>query len=174
MIDFDKPVWNDRESLFINRPEVSGIYEGQSTTYQYPLPNSDYPILRMPYNIYDKEGDVLEHGMYMLMLDANRKYLMFVQSGMVKARVPVLKYSEKMVDEEARQEREDIYENYKKYMQRGRQRKAKTYLKELEIYDKRLQAQMKASITEDEISGFYVVQYETFTQKATAIIPIYK
>ena len=111
----------------------------------------------MPYNIYDKQGDVLEHGMYMLMLDANRKYLMFVQSGMVKARVPVLKYSEKMVDEEARS-----------------QRKAKTYLKELEIYDKRLQAQMKASITEDEISGFYVVQYETFTQKATAIIPIYK
>ena len=99
---------------------------------------------------------------------------MFVQSGMVKARVPVLKYSEKMVDEETRQERQDIYENYKKYMQRGRQRKAKTYLKELEIFDKRMQTHLKATITEDETSGFYVLQYETYTQKATAVIPIYK
>lgn len=174
MIDFDKPVWNDRESLFINKPEVSGLYEGQSTIYQYALPSSDYPVLRMPFNIYDKNGDVLEYGMYMIMLDENRKYLMFVQSGMVKARVPVLKYSEKMIDEEERQEREDIFENYKKYMQRGNQRKAKTFKKELEIYDNRKQTQLKATITEDEVSGFYVLQYETYTQKATAIIPIYK
>lgn len=169
---FDKPVWNDREALFAIKPEVSGIMEGTSTIYQYAYPVSDYPILRMPFDIFDKDGNVLPHGMYMIALDSNRKYLLFIQSNEIKARVPVAKYSEKMREDKDFKVREDLAFKYQKYMTRGQQRKAKKYLKELEIYDKRVKTKMSATIDTSE-EGVYILNYETAFQKAFAIIPIY-
>jgi hypothetical protein len=87
--------------------------------------------------------------------------------------VPVAQYSEIMIDEEQRKERDELIGNYQKYMQKGKQRKAKDYKRELEILDKRLQTQMQANIEYDGIGGVYILHYETPTQKAFAVIPIY-
>lgn len=170
---FDKPVWNDRESFFVHKPEISGLYEGTGTIYQYAYPDIDYPILRLPFDISDGKGDVLPHGMYMLALDSSRKYLLFIQSRTLKARVPVANYSEKMVEDKDFEKREELASKYQKYMTRGHQRKAKKYLKELEIYDKRVRTKMSATVDTSQ-SGVYVIRYETAYQKAFAIIPIYE
>ena len=130
---FDKPTWNDRESLFIYKPEVSGIMDGTSTIYQYAYPDTNYPILRMPFDIYDKEGNILPHGMYMIALDYDRKYLMFLQSNEIKARVPVAGLTEQMREDSDFKKREELAMKYQKYMNRGKQRKAKKFKKELEI-----------------------------------------
>ena len=173
MLDvFDKPVWNDREALFVIKPEVSGIMDGTSTIYQYGYSDTNYPILRMPFDICDNEGNVLPHGMYMIALDYERKYLMFLQSNEIKARVPVMGYSEKMVEDSDFKKREELAMKYQKYMVRGKQRKAKKFLKELQIYDKRVRTKMSATIDLNE-DGVYVLQYETAFQKAFAIIPKY-
>lgn len=169
---FDSPVWNDREALFVIKPEVSGIMEGTSTIYQYAFPETDYPILRMPFDIFDAEGNVLPHGMYMIILDSSRKYLLFVQSNEIKARVPVASYSEKMREDEDFKKREELATNYQKYMNKGQQRKAKKFKKELEIYDKRVRTKMSAYIDTSE-DGVYILNYETAFQKAFAVIPIY-
>ena len=172
MFDFDKPVWNSREDLFINKPETAGLYEGQDKIYQYAYPDSDYPILRLPFDIFDGKGDVLSHGMYMIALDSERKYLLFIQSGALKARVPVAAYSEKMSQDKDFIERERLASEYQKYSNNGRQRKAKKYLKELEIYDKRVRTKMSATI-DTSLKDVYILTYETAFQKAFAIIPVY-
>ena len=169
---FDKPVWNDRESLFVIKPEVSGIMDGTSTIYQYGYPDTNYPILRMPFDIYDSEGNVLPHGMYMIALDNQRQYLMFLQSNQIKARVPVASYSEVMREDSDFKKREELAEKYQKYMVRGKQRKAKKFLKELQIYDKRVRTKMTATITLEE-NDVYILRFETAYQKAFAIIPKY-
>lgn len=171
MLDvFDRPTWNDRESLFIYKPEVSGIMDGTSTIYQYGYPDTNYPLLRMPFDIYDREGNVLPHGMYMIALDYDRKYLMFLQSNEIKARVPVAGYSERMVEDDDFKKREELAMKYQKYMVRGHQRKAKKFKKELEIYDKRVRTKLFATISEEE-EGIYILHYETAFNKAFAIIP---
>lgn len=169
---FDQPVWNDREALFINKPEVSGLYEGTGTIYQYAYPESDYPILRLPFDIHDGKGDTLPHGMYIIALDSTRKYLLFIQSSRLKARVPVAGYSEKMREDKDFEQREELAFKYQKYMARGHQRKAKKFSKELEIYDKRVRTKMSATIDTSQ-SGVYILNYETAFQKAFAIIPVY-
>ena len=169
---FDQPVWNDRESLFINKPEVSGLYKGTGTIYQYAYPDADYPVLRLPSDIHDGKGDTLPHGMYMIALDSSCKYLLFIQSGNLKARVPVADYLNKPKEDNDLKKREELALNYQKYMTRGHQRKAKKYLKELEIYDKRVRTKMSATIDTSQ-SGVYILNYETAFQKAFAIIPAY-
>lgn len=169
---FDQPVWNDREALFVNKPEVSGLYEGTGTIYQYAYPDADYPVLRLPFDIHDGKGDTLPHGMYMIALDSAKKYLLFIQSGMLKARVPVADYSDKPDEDTDFEKREELASKYQKYMTRGHQRKAKKYLRELEIYDKRVRTKMSATIDSSQ-SGIYILNYETAFQKAFAIIPAY-
>ncbi len=172
MLDFDQPKWNDRDNLFVYPPEISGLYEGTGTIYQYAYPDIDYPILRVPFDIHDGKGDTLPHGMYMIALESSRKYLLFIQSRELKARVPVAGYSEKMVEDKEFEKREELATNYEKNMRTGHQRKAKKYLRELEIYDKRVRSKMSASIDTSQ-DGVYILEYNTPFQRAFAIIPAY-
>lgn len=169
---FDKPVYADAESMFLYPRDVTGLYEKDNIIYKYAYPDTDYPILRLPFDIYDEQGDVLHHGMYMIALDSSRQYLMFLQSNILKARVPVAGYSDKMTTDEDFKKREDLANKYQKYMVKGRQKKAKEFLHELEIYDKRVRTKMSASIDISQ-EGVYVLLYETAFQKAFAIIPRY-
>ena len=86
----DKQVLNDRDALFVYPVERSGVYEEHSMIYKYAYPDTDYPVLRLPFDIYDSEGEVLPHGFYMVALDTTRKYLLFIQSNTLKARVPAV------------------------------------------------------------------------------------
>lgn len=168
----DKQVLNDRDALFVYPVERSGVYAEHNMIYKYSYPDTDYPILRLPYDIYDSEGEVLPHGMYMIALDSSRKYLLFIQSNSLKARVPAVNVSEVMVTDKDFEKREELAQKYQKYMNRGKQRKAKKILNELQTYDKRVRAKMSAEIEATE-DGVYIIRYKTFLQKATGIIPIY-
>ena len=140
--------------------------------YKYAYPESDYPVLRLPFDIYDSEGEVLPHGFYMIALDTSRKYLLFIQSNTLKARVPAISVTEVMTKDKDFEKREELAYKYQKYMARGKQRKAKRYLNDLQTYDKRVRAKMSAEI-ETTDDGYYILKYKTFLQKATGIIPIY-
>ena len=170
---FDKPVYADAESLFVYPREVTGLYEKDNIIYKYAYPDTDYPILRLPFDIHDGKGEVLPHGMYMIALDSERKYLMFLQSNELKARVPVASYSDKMTTDKDFEKREELANKYQKYLYRGKQKKAKEYLHELEVYDKRVRTKMSATIDTSQ-DGVYVLLYETAFSKAFAIIPKYK
>lgn len=168
----DKQVLNDRDALFVYPVERSGVYAEHNMIYKYAYPDSDYPVLRLPFDIYDSEGEVLPHGFYMIALDSERKYLLFIQSNKLKARVPAVSVTEKMATDKDLEEREELAQKYQKYMNSGKQRKAKRYLNDLQTYDKRVRAKMSAEI-ETSPDGYYIIKYRTYLQKATGIIPIY-
>ena len=77
-----------------------------------------------------------------------------------------------MVEDKEFEKREELATNYEKNMRTGHQRKAKKYLRELEIYDKRVRSKMSASIDTSQ-DGVYILEYNTPFQRAFAIIPAY-
>lgn len=109
----------------------------------------------------------------MIVLDEARRYLLFVQSNAIKARVPVADYKE--YNDEAKKDlekREELAVKYQELNLRGHQRKAKKVKEELEIHNKRIQTKMSASIDTSQ-KGVYILNYANAFETAFAIIPVY-
>lgn len=169
-MDCDKPITNDRQEIFLYPQINSGILEHQKFPYNA---DTKYPVLRMPFNIYDADGNILPHGMYQIVLDYDRNYLLFVQSNEIKARVPVASYTDYNYDkDENKEQREKLAKEYEKLMIKGKQKKAKEVKKELQIFDERVKSKMSATIDTSQ-KGVYILNYETAFEKAFAVIPIY-
>ncbi len=68
----------------------SGAKAGDSALYLNKKVNTN-PILRLEYDILNKEGFGLKKGFYEIRPDMDYNYLMFIQSGKIKAKIPVIK-----------------------------------------------------------------------------------
>jgi len=68
----------------------SGARTGDNTLYSNKKENTN-PILRLEYDILNKDGYGLKRGFYEIRPDSDYTYLMFIQSGTVKAKIPVIK-----------------------------------------------------------------------------------
>ena len=71
---------------------VSGEREHQKPSYNNGPPSTKYPILALEDNIADDEGRGLKKGFYEIRISENKDFLLFVQSGITKAKVPVIFY----------------------------------------------------------------------------------
>lgn len=170
MIDYDWSPMNDRDSLFIYKPYRSGEEEQHKPIYEYAYPESDYPVIRIPFPIFDNDKNYLPDGFYIIAISQDRKSLLLIQSSVLKAKVPIIKLVEKMRTDEELAERSEIVEKYEKYMSRGNQRKAKKYEKDLETFTKREKARMKASIEYDASLAAYVIKYEDAFRSAIGTV----
>ncbi len=74
----------------------SGAREEQKPVYKdYKDPSSN-PVLILEFDILNKDGFGLKKGYYEIATDSEYKTLMFVESGNIKAKIPVIK--EEMID----------------------------------------------------------------------------
>ena len=71
---------------------LSGEKEYQKPSYNYGPPSTKYPILALEDNIVNDEGKGLKKGFYEVRIDENKEFLLFVQSGKTKAKIPVISY----------------------------------------------------------------------------------
>lgn len=71
---------------------VSGEKEHQKPSYNYGPPSTKYPVLALEDDIIDKNGYGLKKGFYEVRIDENARFLLFVQSGKLKAKIPVIFY----------------------------------------------------------------------------------
>ena len=71
---------------------LSGEKEHQKPSYNYGPPSTKYPILTLENDIVDKNGMGLKKGFYEIRIDENKQFLLFVQSGKLKAKIPVIFY----------------------------------------------------------------------------------
>ena len=71
---------------------LSGEKEYQKPSYNYGPPSTKYPILALEDNIVDENGKGLKKGFYEVRIDDNKEFLLFVQSGKIKAKIPVILY----------------------------------------------------------------------------------
>jgi hypothetical protein len=71
--------WNDVKRQY-NRPQYpAGIYEWDKSANLFSKPSTKFPILILPYDIQDNDGNVLPNGFYILALSNSRTKLFFVQ-----------------------------------------------------------------------------------------------
>ena len=126
----------------------------------YARPSSNNPIVKIPYTIYDKDGNRLEKGIYDVNITADYDFLLLTQSSKLYMKVPVIKV-------------EDIKQQYeqtdkKKKKEKKLSKKEQKYKQSVEEYRK--QSKLKASI-EDSGNGYFILRYRNSRIKAVGYIP---
>lgn len=69
---------------------TSGAKAEDNTLYLNKKVNTN-PVLRLEYDILNKDGYGLKKGFYEIRPDMDYTYLMFIQAGKIKAKIPVIK-----------------------------------------------------------------------------------
>ncbi len=83
-------VFQRLEDVLPYRQMKSGAKDGDSTIYSDNAPANTNPVLRLEYDILNKDGFGLKRGFYEIRPDSDYTYLMFIQAGQIKAKIPVI------------------------------------------------------------------------------------
>lgn len=68
---------------------LSGARDGQNPVYNFGPKATPYPILALEDDFINKDGKGLKKGFYEIVPDKNFDYFLFVQSGKIKAKIPI-------------------------------------------------------------------------------------
>lgn len=157
------------ELTFPNPSYPSGIYSYQEPVYDFPYEERDYPILSLANPIYDNEGNYLPVGYYLIALSKDNQFLLFIQSNIIKAKIPVATLTKVEPNVKEIEERAAIKADMDEAKLKNKLKKYKQYYEELENFDKRRFRRITATI-EDSGQGYYIVKYSRFDYKATGLI----
>lgn len=160
---------NSPDMYFENKSYPSGLEAAKNPIYTYSYPDSQYPIITFPKAIFDGEGDSISDGYYAVILSEDKKFLLLAQSGVLKAKVPIVKYTEVKPTPEEASEEADIKDRLEKAKLKKKWKKYKQAEKDLNDYHIRQQAKMSADIF-DSGQGYYILKYSRNNQKAWGII----
>ncbi len=163
ILDCNYLALNNPDDIMPYRTEKSGLLEFENPEVYYGYPSSKYPLVNIPYQLYDYDQNSLPPGFYQVVLAPNRKMLHLVESNKIKASIPVAHLVEEAVNEEEEREKLKKKEKLeKKYRKRPRKRPMDTsYLEE--------QADMEASII-DTKDNYYILKYKNGRIQATGYI----
>lgn len=70
----------------------AGTKDKDKPVYQNPLESSSNPVLTLEFDILNKDGFGLKRGYYEIATNPEFTFLMFVQQGKIKAKIPVIKH----------------------------------------------------------------------------------
>lgn len=160
---------NSPELYFENKSCPSGVMVEQKTIYTFAYPSSEYPVAIFPQELFDDSGNSISDGYYSVMLSEDKKFLLLVQSNILKAKVPVVKYVESQLTPEEAAEEAAIKAKIDKATFKKKWKKLKEAEKELKDYNTRKKAKMSADIF-DSGQGYYILKYWKQNQKAWGII----
>ncbi len=93
VIDYDYNLiaeWRSIDEILPYRQYKSGAMEEEKPVYQNPTVSYSNPLLALEFDILNKEGFGLKRGYYEIACDETYSFLMFVQSGKIKAKIPVI------------------------------------------------------------------------------------
>lgn len=164
----------DEVKLYPRYP--SGLLEGQNPLYRYGYSESQHPILRIADYISDYNGKYLKPGLYELALSDDKEFLLFIESGELRAVIPVFKLAESQAE-------------VKKYKEQQRNKKKFRYKKRKVRTKERVQQVLARKYAEDAITpeteeyvyrnasieyipegGYYLVTYENGMYRAWGAI----
>lgn len=147
----------------------SGLSDAQNPIYKYGPESSEYPTLTLPFEIYDERGNTIPDGFYMVVLSSDFKYLDLYQSNRLKAKVKVVKYSDRMYTHEELDEENEIIDRLQKAQMKQKLKKIKKAEEDLIAFKEKRAANSFAKI-EDSGKGYYILRYNHNGKKATGII----
>lgn len=141
---------------------LSGEKEYQKPSYNYGPPSTKYPILALEDDIINDDGKGLKKGFYEIRIDDNKEFLLFVQSGKTKAKIPVVmheslkKQTQKPLT--AKQEAKKMRKEAKKAKKEAYKYRKGELPKNMMFND--------VKITYDEKNALWVIQWETQEERA--------
>ena len=83
--------WRTIDEVLPYTQYKSGAYDNDNPAYKYSEESTSNPILALEYDILNKDGFGLKRGYYEVGTDENFSCLYFVESGKIKAKIPVIK-----------------------------------------------------------------------------------
>ncbi len=82
--------WRSIEDVMPYPQYKSGARDNDKPVYLVPQSSSSNPVLTLEFDILNSWGYGLKRGYYEIAVDSEFSYLMFVQSGEIKAKIPVI------------------------------------------------------------------------------------
>ncbi len=82
--------WHSIEDVLPYPQYKSGAKDNDKPVYQNPLDSSSNPILALEFDILNKDGFGLKRGYYEIAVNPDYTYLMFIEKGEIKAKIPVI------------------------------------------------------------------------------------
>ena len=80
------------DEILPNKQYKSGAKDKDKPVYQNNLSPSSNPVLTLEFDILNSDGFGLKRGYYEIATNPEFTYLMFVQQGKIKAKIPVIKH----------------------------------------------------------------------------------
>lgn len=168
MIDCNFLAFSDSPLDFYKQPVYkSGLIDDEKSIYTHGYTGSKHPTLALPYNLTDNEGNSIPAGFYEIVLSENKKFLLFIESNKLKAKIPVFKLIENKTIEDKELEPENIKKVNKKDAKR--KAKAKPVRKPSNYFELRERMLISAKIV-DTKHPYYIVEYSDASNKAYAYI----
>ena len=84
--------WKTIDEVLPYSQYQSGAKDREKSIYNYPTEDVSNPILTLEFDILNKDGYGLKRGYYEIGTDSDYSYLMFIESGYIKAKIPVVKH----------------------------------------------------------------------------------
>lgn len=147
----------------------AGIYDEDKIQYKQNTPSSEYPNLTLAENLYDKDGNIVPAGFYMVVISDDLKYLNLYQSNELKARVKIVKLVEEMRTSEELEEERELLGKIKMYEEKHKLKKYRKAQEDYQAFLEREAAKNYANI-EDSGKGYYILTYNCYGKKAQGII----
>ncbi len=143
---------------------LSGEKEHQKPSYNYGPPSTKYPVLALENDIIDDNGKGLKKGFYEVRIDDNNEFLLFVQSGTIKAKIPVIFYESYKKEEPLKENMSD-----KKYAKLIRQKEKKARKEAYKYRKGELPKDIvinEIKMNYDEKNACWVIIWEAMSSKA--------
>lgn len=83
--------WRSLDEIMPYPQYKAGSRDNDKPVYQDPKDSSSNPVLALEFDILNEDGFGLKRGYYEIAVDSDYSCLMFVQSGIIKAKIPVIK-----------------------------------------------------------------------------------
>lgn len=157
------------ESLMPQPSCPSGTYTEQNPVYTHSYESSKYPVLTLVEPIYDDAGDSISNGYYTIALSQDKKFLLFIQSNFLKAKIPVFKYEHVTLTQQERDEEKSILDDIEYYKQKNKYKKLAAANDKMKKFQLRQQAKMYADIF-DSKQGYLILKYSQGEDYAEAVI----
>ena len=147
----------------------AGVYDSDKMQYKYGPESTQYPNLTLPNSISDGLGNEISSGYYMVKLSEDLKFLNLYQSNELKARVKVTKLVEEMPTQEELEKESELIGKIRLYEEKQKLKKLRKAQEDYQAFLDNESAKNYADI-EDSGKGYYILTYNCYGKKATAII----
>lgn len=168
----DVPIGPAIDQLHPYKGALSGEKEDQKPSYNYGPKSTKYPIIALKDDIVAPDGRGLKKGFYEVRIDKNYEFLLLVQAGVLKAKIPVISLESAGRNQAPKEEKVLNSKQMAKQMRKEYKKAKKDEKKYLKGENPKDIINSSAEIFYDRVSSSWVIMWEVENLKAVGCFRI--